>query len=351
MKKNLSIFLCLTLLLSPLSTEAFSLWRSKAEGTIVIHNRILAHVNGKTITVLDLVRKLDLLFYQRYPQYADSSIARKQFYDLGWKQVLEELIDQELLLAEAEQMKIEVSKGAIRKEMLKVFGPHVVANLQKIGMNYQDACQAIKNDLTIQQIMMMKVHAKAQRRMTPKAIQTAYDEYREKNPPVFSLAYRIISIRHRNEDEAIGIATNLVSRLKEGVSYQTCQDEHFSNTPNSSTMQVRFSALQEQEEQEIGESYRTILATLEPGECSNPILQKKRSSDGAVVRVFLLENRKEKEGSSLADKEPELRQKLMAVAVEEETIAYLTGLRRKYGLQQKQIYEKLPDDFVPFEIQ
>src|SRR6202034_4472157 len=39
---------------------------------IVIYNRILAKVNGKTISVIDVMKKMDLFLQRYYPNYAQS---------------------------------------------------------------------------------------------------------------------------------------------------------------------------------------------------------------------------------------------------------------------------------------
>ena len=46
---------------------------------VIVHNRILAKVNGKAISVVDIMKKMDILFYREYPQYTSSSQARFQF--------------------------------------------------------------------------------------------------------------------------------------------------------------------------------------------------------------------------------------------------------------------------------
>ena len=39
---------------------------------LVVNNQILAKVNGKPISVIDIMKKMDLLFYRRFPQYTSS---------------------------------------------------------------------------------------------------------------------------------------------------------------------------------------------------------------------------------------------------------------------------------------
>ncbi|MBA3815063.1 MAG: SurA N-terminal domain-containing protein, partial [Parachlamydiaceae bacterium] len=105
------------------------LFNTEQELQIVVNNRILAKVNGKAISVMDLMKKMDLLFYRQFPQYISSAQARYQFYQANWKHLLEEIIDKELILADAQDAKIPISAGDVRQEMEVLFGPNIISNL------------------------------------------------------------------------------------------------------------------------------------------------------------------------------------------------------------------------------
>ncbi|MGA8165085.1 MAG: hypothetical protein WB791_08700, partial [Waddliaceae bacterium] len=92
----------------------FSLERDRY---IFINNRILSQVNGKAISIVDVMKKMDLLFYRQFPQYSSSVEARFQFYEINWRHVWEDLVDKELILAEAAENKIGMTNGDIRQEM------------------------------------------------------------------------------------------------------------------------------------------------------------------------------------------------------------------------------------------
>ena len=108
--QSFSLFSFIFLLFSPLFLIAAPI-TGHSEPKISINNRILARVNGKPLTTYDLVKKMDLAFYKQYPQYASSNMARFQFYQQGWSYVLDDLITEELILADAKESHIEVSAG------------------------------------------------------------------------------------------------------------------------------------------------------------------------------------------------------------------------------------------------
>ena len=84
---------------------------------ITVNNRVLANVNGKPITVIDVMKRMDLVFLKQFAEYTNSPSARHQFYMANWKRTLNELIDKELILCDAKEMKMEVASGDVRQEM------------------------------------------------------------------------------------------------------------------------------------------------------------------------------------------------------------------------------------------
>jgi hypothetical protein len=106
----LSLFLSLALFNHPsleaLRNEALFDANKKNGPKIVINNRILGRVNGKPISTYDLMKKMDVSFFRQYPEYASSIEARFQYYEMVWKSALAEMIDKQLILADAQESKI-----------------------------------------------------------------------------------------------------------------------------------------------------------------------------------------------------------------------------------------------------
>src|SRR5262249_20356447 len=144
MKKNIILFvLCLQLGASTLQAQSNKMLFGNENKKIFVNNRILAKVNGKAISIMDIMKKMDLLFYKQFPQYAGSTEARHQFYSLYWKNALQDSIDKELIMADAKEAKLEVTGGEIRQELEALFGPNIIANLDKAGISYDDAAEMI----------------------------------------------------------------------------------------------------------------------------------------------------------------------------------------------------------------
>ncbi len=65
--------------------------------TIDINNRVLLKVNGKSLSVFDVVKKLDILFYKQLPEHISSPVIRYQFYVTNWRTVFDSLVDEALI--------------------------------------------------------------------------------------------------------------------------------------------------------------------------------------------------------------------------------------------------------------
>src|SRR5205085_3839907 len=128
MKKKLSILFAFFLFVQTQVqgvTGEHLLYAPEDDKRIIVNNRILAKVNGKALSVYDIMKKMDLLFYRAFPEYTSSTVARFQFYEMNWQAVLRDLIDKELIIADADENKVEVSSGDVRQEMETLFGPNI----------------------------------------------------------------------------------------------------------------------------------------------------------------------------------------------------------------------------------
>ena len=72
---------------------------------------------------------------------------------MSWKSALEEIIDKELILADAQESKIEVSSGDVRQEMERSFGPNIIANLDKAGISFEEASKIMQEEIIIRRMI------------------------------------------------------------------------------------------------------------------------------------------------------------------------------------------------------
>jgi len=73
------------------------------EPRLLINNRPLAKINGKVISLFDVIKKMDLFLFDYSPEYTPTVVERYQFYSSRWESTLEDMIADELVLIDAEQ--------------------------------------------------------------------------------------------------------------------------------------------------------------------------------------------------------------------------------------------------------
>lgn len=107
---------------------------------------------------------MDMVLHQNYPQHAESVPARFQFYTSSWRSVFMEMVDMELILADAKDKEIKLTDGDVREEIENRFGPNVLQTLDGLRLSYDDAWKMIKNDLLMQRMVWFLFSRKRCRR-------------------------------------------------------------------------------------------------------------------------------------------------------------------------------------------
>jgi hypothetical protein len=321
----------------------------KADPKIFVNNRILAKVNGKSITTFDVMKKMDIAFLRQYPQYADSPPARAQYYDMSWKYVLEDLIDKELILIDAIEHKVEVSGGDVRQEMESSFGPNIIANLDKIGMTFDDAAKIIQDELILQRMMGARVHSKAFRSVTPAKIKEAYDLFIQDpaNAELTQWTYQAITVKERNEQKSEETAKAALRYLKEGVSLDELPAKLKEEKILGRRGKVTISNEVKNNEKELSETYQEVLTPLDEGMYSEPFRFKSRQV-GTVFRILYVKKKIPGGIPSFKDIESLLKEKLLNDAVGTETDLYIDKLRQHHHVRMPEIESSLPQNYQPF---
>ncbi len=311
---------------------------------VAVQNAILAKVNGTTISMMDVKKKMDLILHQHYPQFAQSNTARVQFYEKSWRQVLMDLIDNELILADAADREMKLTDADIRETMEAKFGPSVLTTLDKIGLTYDEAWKLVKNELIVQRMSWWFVQSKAVQSVTPQSIREAYRGYLKEHPPYQELKYRIVSLRG---DDLESQAQKIYAALSEsGKSPEEISDALLAIDPT-----VQISTEYTASDLDISEAHRSALASLLPGSYSAPVVQKSRADNKAIARVFYLSAKSEHPAPAFDDLSSSLRDQLIQLAMNQHSRSYLEKLRKHYGFDASFLKESLPEDMHPFSLQ
>lgn len=337
--KRVILFFLFPLLL--VGSPDYSSMMNAPQPTFKIENRILAQVNDTTVSVLDLKKRMDILFHKGYPQHSKNELARFQFYQSSWKKVLDEIIHGELMISDSVDKELKVSDGEVHEEILKRFGPNVVATLEQIGISRVEAEKIVKDEMIVQRMMWFYVYMKAQKNVHPSDVKVAYKDYQKQNPPQELWSYQVITVRG---DDSQKSSENFYSSILE--THKNPEDlSALFDTENNISLSKEYIV----EGADLSEKHKSILETLDPGSYSKPISQKSRYDGTDVHRIFYLKDLDKKEAASFDSLYDRLKNEIFYQEADKLTGAYISKLKSHYGYEA--ILEDIPDDFQPFVIQ
>lgn len=318
---------------------------------MVVNNRILAKVNNKAISVYDVMKKLDMHFYRRFPEFTSSVVARYQFYTANWKQVLQDLIERELIMADAEELKIQVTAGEVRQEMEELFGPNVHQNLDKVGLTFTDAWKMIQTDIMMKRVIFVKAQSKALKDVTPLVIRETYEKLAVENKRPEVWTYRTITVRDASKTKGAEAAHQAHKLLVEDqISMEDLPEKIKELASVAPTTKVTISEEFTQSEKEISPTNKTALAEVAVGSYSQPLPQKSRQDGTIVYRIFFLKENTPGGIVPLSEVEKNIKNMLLDQAIQRETETYLKKLHKHFDVQENHVDELTEEGFEPFSL-
>ncbi len=333
-----ALFICLLLTSSLLAIDSPEEIPSE-KGRILVHNRIMAKIGTKPITMMDVAHKMDLYFYRQFPQYAESDMLRYQFYMANWRPILDSLIDEQLILSDAAEKEITVTDGEVREEIENLFGPNIIFNLEKIGLPRDEADTLVRNELITKKMVGMMVRVKALADVHPKKIRLAYEGILKKNPPEDVWKYRMITLRGGEESVRKALAEQIVELIeKDKKSLDSLP------LPSHEGISIKMSEEYARKEKEISLGHKAILQTIRAGKGSVSPVQ----NEAALTRLFCLISYEVGKPPLLSTVEEQIRKNLLEEANKKRMEAYISTLRERFGVDQEALKKKLSQEFEPF---
>ncbi|MBP7074163.1 MAG: hypothetical protein KBA81_02125 [Rhabdochlamydiaceae bacterium] len=311
-----------------------------------MNNRILTTVNGKTLSMLDVVKQMDVYLSQYYPQYLDAEEAKIQFYNVQWKPTLQRMIDQELMMADAESREVKATDAEVREEIQNRYGPNVMGSLDKLGISYEEAKKMVYQDLVVQKIQWLRVTSKVLARVTTEVIKKTFDEYLIKNPPKEMWTYQFLTLRFDEIDTAMSQAEQIKDLQETSSSLLSVAADLFKQKlPETEWTHFSLSSELQLEEKELSEAHRDVLAKMTVNDWSKPIVQQSR--DGSqVVRIFHLKSHTKQETPLFETMANGLRQEILNQYAEKEMDVYLARLHQRFNYNNDSL--DIPPQFEPF---
>lgn len=341
MKRKLSF---LAILLLPLL--AFS---HEKEPEILVQNRILATVNGKNISVYDVMKKMDVFLARNYPEEAKSNVSRLQFFNQSWRTVLNQLVDNELILADSERLEIKIPDAKIRETIHERFGPNVMASMDELEITLDEAWKMIYTEMAVQQVSWYRVYKKAQDQTGPEDIKASFKQYLVTNPPKEEWKYQVLSIRAKTEQLGSVFAQKAQALIRnEPLPFESlAKILQESNEDNTAT--ITLSDEYSVESKDLSESHKTVLCNLSEGDYSEPISQVSRHDNSNVHRIFYLTKHTVEEAPSFDSMTDQLLDDLVQKEITALMPPYLAKLRKQFNFDAKSL-DSIPADFQPFSM-
>jgi hypothetical protein len=317
---------------------------------IVVNNRILTKLNGKNISVLDVMKQMDVFLSRHYPQYMDSKTARYQFYSSQWLPTLQQMIDHELMVTDAEARQVKVSDGEVREEIQTRFGPNVMGSLDQLGITYDEAREMVQQDMIVQRIQWVRVTSKVLQKVTSQDIKNAYQKFLQENPAKEEWKYQFLTIRAEDETAGQELAAKLAALKEKTLANLTIAADLFkTELPPEPTDIPKFTLNVSQdftlEDKSVSQAHRDVLSQMKPAEWSAPTSQLSR--DGTtVVRIFHLKEHTKTKPPAFASIYNDLKNNLLNITAEQENKIYVATLRKKFGFDDRAL--DIPPHFEPF---
>jgi hypothetical protein len=316
---------------------------------IVVNNRILATIQGQTISVLDVMKKMDVFLMQNYPEAMNSITAKYQFYASNWREVLKQMVDNELIMIDAESIELKISDGDLRETLQQRFGPNIMTTLDAIGISYEEARELTKRDLIAQRMHWFRVNSKALMSVNPKDVKEAYREFCQKHPPIEEWNYRVITIRNATNDIGATLANRVYELVREAkIDLDGLAERIKEKCADHPEVIISVSKDFKVAENNMSDAHREVLTKMTPGSVSLPISQVSRIDNSVVHRIFYLKERVKNLTPSFYEISNNIQDDLLQTAISSKMAIYLDRLYKRLGYDDEKLYASIPKDFEPF---
>jgi len=313
---------------------------------IVFNNRPLAKVNGKTFSLFDVIKKMDVTLHGRSPEIFDNIPGLFQYYQQNWRTTLSELVEEQLILLDAEEKEfIKVSEGDVREEMQERYGPNIITTLSKFNLTYDEAQEMLNTEMRVQQMSWYRAYSKAIMSVTPDIIKSSYKVFLQQSPPKDEWRYQMLTIRGDDKIRCEAIAKAAYDLLqKDGATLNSVAEQI-----SEEGVKVSASTEYSTDSKNLSEQHRSILSRLGVSEMSEPESQSSKAG-GAVYRIFHLKGHDHEDPPVFENVSDRIKDRLVAMAVERERKVYVDKLKRDYQMTEKEFDESLPDGYQPFAL-
>lgn len=352
MKKfSFFIYLALPVYLASLETDS-QFKEIEVQQTVNFHNRPLIKVNNKTISMVDVIKRLDMQLLKQAPHILNNESNKLQYYNANWRSTFLELVEQQLVLLDSEQMKFSISEGDIREELDTTIGNNLISKLDSIGVNVEEAREMVETDMKFRQMLWFKAYSKAMQAVTPEMIKETYAEVvkRDLLKQKEQWCYQVLTVKAKDSAKSDFIANEAYQLLSSSNSIISNIPEILKTTFSNISTDYDITVSKDivVDSNSIASQHYDILKTLKENEYSKPITQQIKNSKEPVQRIYYLKNHSKEELPTFDKISSNLKDKLIQMNAEHEKKIYIDALKAKYFVSDFDLQEAAPKDFDPF---
>ena len=219
-------------------------------------------------------------------------------------------------------------------------------NLDKVNLQYEDAREMIRNDITVQQLIGMKVHSKAFQTVTPQVIKEKYEEYLADNPPEDEWKYQVLSIRGKEQSVCETLAQKAYEILQQGGHFEDISSDL--ETPDGVT--VSLSDDYSGPSQKISKQHLEAIEPLDVDTISSPVGQLSRFDQSMVYRIFHLKDHTKALPETFDQMHDKIKNEMLFKTADKEKATYINALKKRFGYDTHNPKFELPEDYRPFAL-
>lgn len=314
--------------------------------TIQTNNKILTHVGNKPITVLDVKREMDRQIYLFDKTAFDNPEAVYAHYNQNWKYTLKKIVQDELLLLEAESREFSIPPHEITKKTAELYGENPVPLYQLLSITQEEAKEHGKRELYSMYLNYFNIWDKCNIAATPKEVQKAYQSFIKDLPMKDKWIYQAMVVQGKDEQ--------LVNQTSESIS-QMLKGGQFSNLAAivdslsvGDDLKVGLSKDITLTTKELSPSLLAVLENLEVGMMTDVITAKSSGTyTGKVIHLKEIQKEPIPDFSEISEN---LKHNIVSKSSEELSEKYFGNLSKKYGLSGLYGKNLQQSQLVPFTL-
>ncbi len=297
-------------------------------GLIAQGDRILARVNDDVVTLSDLEERLRPIIAKYESSYSGEelleNLAKAEKY---W---LNQLIENKLILQDAEKQGIEISPEQLEERVERIKSDfeselQFKVFLESQGMNIDQLKKSVEENMKIG-ISTMRIRQKAKYKISPKEVAQYYEDHKKSFSEDGMVRASHILIRQKDNDAATEkLAEEVYSKLKNGGDFATLARE-YSDGPHAEEGGDLGFFVAGQHIPEIDD----VIKKLKVGELSKPFKSR------LGYHILVVKQRKKSRVKPFSEAQSEIEDILLREKAKEIWDKWIAGLKEKAFIE---IYE------------